>query len=156
MTTVEPATLGDVGTVTDLWVDLASGQQAFGSDLLAEGNRDAVREALARQAVAGGLLVAREDDIVGFVAFEPEGGHYEKRVETGVVQNIFVVPERRCEGIGSALLREAERRLREGGAEVITLEAMAKNDRAVAFYERHGYKPHRLAMRKSDSDSNQE
>lgn len=156
MTTVEPATLEDIEAVTDLWVDLATGQQAFGSDLLAEGNRDAVREALARQAVSGGLLVARDTAVVGFVGFEPEGGRYEKRVETGVVQNIYVVPERRGEGIGSALLREAERRLREDGAEAITLEAMADNDEAMAFYERHGYQPHRIAMRKSDSDSNQE
>jgi len=155
MTTVEPATLEDVATVTDLWVELAAGQRAFGSQLVAAGNREAVREALARQAVSGGLLVARDDGIVGFVGFEPEGGRYEKRVETGVVQNIYVRPERRGEGIGSALLREAERRLRAGGVEAITLEAMADNDEAVAFYERHGYEPHRVTMRKSDSDSNQ-
>jgi ribosomal protein S18 acetylase RimI-like enzyme len=156
-TTVEAATVADVEAVTELWVDLAEGQRAFGSDLLSEGNRTTVRETLARQAVTGGLLVAREDDrIVGFVTFEPEQGGFEKRVAVGVVQNIYVVPERRGEGIGSELLARAERQLRVDGAEAITLEAMADNERARAFYRRHGYRPHRVAMRKSDTDSNGE
>jgi ribosomal protein S18 acetylase RimI-like enzyme len=156
--TVEEATVDDVEAVTELWVELAEGQRAYGSDLLSEGNRTTVRERLARQAVTGGLLVARgeADRIVGFVTFEPEQGSFEKRVTVGVVQNIYVVPERRDEGIGSELLADAERRLYADGAEVVTLEAMADNERAVAFYRRHGYRPHRVAMRKNDTDSNRE
>jgi ribosomal protein S18 acetylase RimI-like enzyme len=154
---VEAATVADVEEVTELWVQLAEGQRAFGSALLSEGNRTTVRETLARQAVTGGLLVAREDDrIVGFVTFEPEQGSFEKRATVGVVQNIYVVPERRGEGIGSELLSRAERRLHADGAEVISLETMADNERARAFYRRHGYQPHRVAMRKNDTDSNRE
>lgn len=155
---VEAATVADVDEVTELWVELAEGQRAFGSDLLSEGNRSTVRETLARQAVTGGLLVARDDEdrVVGFVTFEPEKGSFEKRVAVGVVQNIYVVPERRGEGIGGELLARAERQLRADGAEVVTLEAMADNERARAFYRHHGYRPHRVAMRKSDTDSNRE
>jgi len=65
------------------------------------------------------------------------------------VSNLFVVPERRGEGIGSALLDAAEQALREAGAEVVALEALADNDRAREFYATHGYERHRVELTKS-------
>ena len=42
-------------------------------------------------------------------------------------------------GIGKALLRRAEERAQDGGAQTITLHAFATNTRACAFYEKSGY-----------------
>jgi GNAT superfamily N-acetyltransferase len=51
---------------------------------------------------------------------------------------IWVRPEARSQGIGSALMEAIERRAANAGS-VLTLEARDVNRRAVAFYERHGF-----------------
>jgi len=136
---VTPATVDDVDPVTDLWIALAEGQRAHGSTLLAEENRGSVREWVARSVVTAELLVARDgaDDLIGFVGFALDRGGYERDRTRGVVSNLFVVPERRDEGVGADLLDAAERALREAGAEAVALEALAANDRAREFYERN-------------------
>jgi ribosomal protein S18 acetylase RimI-like enzyme len=156
MVTVEPGRIDDVDAVVDLWVDLAAGQRAFDSHLLAERNRTAVREAIARRAVEGGLLVARDPagEVVGFVTFALRSSTYEADVTRGIVENIYVEPDRRGEGVGSALLGEAEARLAEEGATAVTLEVMADNEAARRFYRRHGYASHRVELEKSvESDT---
>lgn len=164
---IGPATVDDVDPITDLWIALAEGQRRHGSALLAEGNRSAVREWVARSVVTGEVLVARtaadgevpvarmtaedDHDLIGFVAFSLDRGGYDRDRTRGTVSNLYVVPERRGEEIGSELLRAAERALREAGAETIALEALADNERARAFYAAHGYEPHRVELTKSVS-----
>ncbi len=148
-----PASATDVDEVADLWITLARGQRNYGSDLLTAANRTAVRESFARAVVTGELLVARDDDgIVGFVSFSLDHGGYERDRPRGTVTNLFVIPERRGEGIGSRLLEAAERGLVSAGAAVIGLEAMAENDRARTFYREHGYDVHRVTLTKPIDD----
>ncbi|MFC7154378.1 GNAT family N-acetyltransferase [Halomarina halobia] len=150
---IEALRMEEVDAVADLWVALAEGQRRYGSYLAAAENRQTVREAIARSVVTGGLLVAREeDDIVGFVMFAPETGTYEQSVTKGVVENLFVRPERRGEGVGTALLRAAEEALHVDGCEVVTLDVMAANEDARRLYRRFGYRPHRITMAK-DSET---
>ncbi|MFC5280131.1 GNAT family N-acetyltransferase [Halorubrum rubrum] len=169
------ATVDDVDAITDQWVALARGQRRHGSTLLASANRSAVREWVARSVVTGELLVARdggendgandakgggendeadasEGAIVGFVAFSLERDGYERDRTRGVVSNLFVTPERRGEGIGSALLATAERELAAAGADAVALEALADNERARAFYADRGYDLHRVELRKAIDD----
>ena len=146
---ITPATVNDVDPVTDLWIALAESQRAYGSALLAEGNRGAVREWVARSVVTGELLIARDGDPLGFVAFTLDRGGYERDRTRGTVSNLYVVPGRRGEGIGTDLLKAAERALRETGAETVALEALAANERAREFYAAHGYETHRVELRKS-------
>jgi len=143
---VAPPGMDEADAVTDAWVDLAAGQRQYGSLLRAEANREAVREAVARSIVTGGLLVAYDPDLVGFVMFGPESGTYEQHAEKGIVENLYVVPERRGEGIGTALLEAAEESLAADGAEVISLDVMADNEAARRFYREHGYDPNRVTM----------
>jgi ribosomal protein S18 acetylase RimI-like enzyme len=157
---VVPAGVDDADAVVDLWVRLAEGQRAYGSHLLATPNRASIREAVLRHVVTGGLAVARDPDIVGFVMFGPEAEGYEQDVDRGVVRNLFVVPECRGEGVGTALLDTAERELRDLGADVVGLEVLAANAAAREFYADRGYSPHRLELEKrleregeSDTDS---
>ncbi|OYR48122.1 MULTISPECIES: GNAT family N-acetyltransferase [unclassified Halorubrum] len=154
--TVAPATVDDVDDVTDLWVALAEDQRSHGSTLLAEPNRTAVREWVARSVVTGELLVARDGDLdgapVGFVGFSIDREGYERDRVRGTVSNLFVVSERRGEGIGADLLDAAERALAAAGAETVALEALADNDRARAFYDSRGYDLHRVELTKSLSE----
>jgi ribosomal protein S18 acetylase RimI-like enzyme len=121
---ITTATTADVDVVVDLWVDLASDQQAHSSHLLAEANRTAIREAVVRRVVTDDVLLARADgDVVGFAMTAVEAGRYEQDVTRGLVENIYVRPEYRGRGIGSRLLAAAETSLGEAGADVVALDA---------------------------------
>ena len=150
---IAPATTDDADAVADLWVALAADQRRHGSTLLAAANRTAVREWAASRAVTGELFVARDSGataaLLGFVGFTLEHGGYDRDCTRGVVSNLYVVPNRRSEGVGSALLNAAEQALSSAGADAVVLEALATNDRARAFYAEHGYDLHRVELRKS-------
>jgi ribosomal protein S18 acetylase RimI-like enzyme len=151
---IEPPEVATVDTLVDLWVALASDQRAHDSHILPAENRSLVRETLARQVVTDGLRIARSgDEVVGFVSFDLERGAYEQDATRGVVRNVYVVPEYRGRGIGSDLMDAAESALRAAGATVVSLEAMAGNDRARAFYRDRGYTPHRIQFEKRVGDA---
>ena len=148
--TVERPPTEAADAVADMWVDLATDQRRHGSHLLAEPNRGRVREAALRGIVTDSLLVATDgDDVVGFVTFDVEAGSYEQDATRGLVENLYVVPDRRGEGIGTALLAAAEDRLRERGCEAFFLEVMAANDSARRFYREAGYEPHRVQLERT-------
>ncbi|MDS0299169.1 GNAT family N-acetyltransferase [Halogeometricum sp. S1BR25-6] len=144
-----------IDVLADLWVELAADQRSYRSHLRADENRERIREAMARHAVTGGLRVARTgDEIVGFVMFSLERGDFEQDDVRGVIRNLYVVPARRGRGVGSRLLETAETALVDAGAARISLEAMARNERARQFYERHGYAVHRVELEKAvESDT---
>lgn len=146
---IDTATMDDVDDVVDLWVALATDQRAHGSHLLGDRNRTAVRGAIVQRIVAENVLVARSNGVpVGFAMVTVDGGRYEQDERRGLLENIYVEPDARNRGIGSALLAAAEETLRSAGVDVIALEAMAANDAARRFYRSHGYEPHRVEFEK--------
>ena len=156
---VESPEMSEVDDIAELWVRLAVDQREHGSHLLAEENRNAIRESIARHVVVDGVRVARDPDLVGFVTFDPIDGEYEQEVARGTVRNLFVVADRRGEGIGAALLSAAERELAAAGVDVVALEALARNEDALRFYEAAGYRPHRIELEKpveSDTHSKED
>jgi ribosomal protein S18 acetylase RimI-like enzyme len=143
---IERGRTEDADRVADLWVELAADQLAHGSHLRPAENRERIRDSVLRHAVAGTLLVAREDDVVGFATCSVETGGYDQEVRRGVVENLYVAAGHRGEGVGTALLAAAERTLVDRGCEAVGLDVMAANEDARRFYERHGYTPHRVEM----------
>lgn len=143
------------GAVTDLWVDLAASQQAYGSHVRPDENRGTIRNSVVRHIVTDSLLVARDgDDLVGFVMFSLESGSYKQDVRRGIVENLFVAAPFRRETVGERLLGAAESRLADRGVEVVGLEVMARNEEAQAFYDANGYGPHRIELEKAiDTDT---
>ena len=76
------------------------------------------------------FLVAEDDgEVLGYLHYDCDGADPE-------LHRIYVDPERKRAGIGSALMRELHARLRPGSSYVL-LVAEA-NTEARAFYERHG------------------
>jgi [ribosomal protein S18]-alanine N-acetyltransferase len=65
----------------------------------------------------------------------------------GYIVTIDVLNQFRRTGIGSALLREVERRLAAQGAREVGLETATDNESAVAFWRKHGYRS--LGIRKN-------
>lgn len=148
MVTIDAPGADVAGAVTDLWVALAAGQRQHDSHILPEANRARIRERILRHAVNDTLLVAREEDLLGFATVEREGGSYAQDSTRGIVTNLYVRPESRGEGVGAALLDAAEDRLRELGVGAVALEVMADNEDARQFYGRAGYDPHRVELQK--------
>jgi ribosomal protein S18 acetylase RimI-like enzyme len=104
--------------------------------------------------VTGRIRVARAEKILGFVMFTLESDRLERTLTRGLVENLYVVPDRRGEGIGTRLLSVAEAELRDEGATVVALEVLADNEAAREFYRSNGYDPHRLTVEKSiESDT---
>jgi ribosomal protein S18 acetylase RimI-like enzyme len=132
-----------------LWVRLAEDQQAYGSHLLPDKNREQIRETIVRHIVSNTLFVARDDGIVGFVMFTIETAGYRQDQVRGLIENIYVDPEYRDAGLGGRLLETAETELIERGADTVALEVLADNENARRFYRRHGYEPHRVELEKS-------
>ena len=80
------------------------------------------------------LLLVAEDDgsLVGAVMAGFDGTR-------GWMYHLAVAPERRSQGIGTALMRAAEEGLRELGCPKINLQVRATNDGVIAFYRSLGY-----------------
>jgi ribosomal protein S18 acetylase RimI-like enzyme len=94
-----------------------------------------------------------QSDIAGFVMFADKKGRYTEVISIGIIENLYVVPDQRGKGIGSALLVAAEDALKSDGVAVTTLEVMAANEAARRFYTRHGYDAHRITMAKQERET---
>ncbi|MEM4780378.1 MAG: GNAT family N-acetyltransferase [Halalkalicoccus sp.] len=152
---IEPPATGETESIADLWVRLARGQRAFGSHLAAEANRNRIAETIAGHIANDTLLVARDGrEVRGFVMFSIERRLYATDAVRGIVHNLFVVPDSRGRGIGSALLSAAETALFERGAELIALETLVENEDARRFYDERGYRPHRIEFEKRAETDN--
>ncbi|MDZ7745770.1 MAG: GNAT family N-acetyltransferase [Halobacteriales archaeon] len=140
-------TAGELDTLVELWLALASDQRAYGSHLCVSENEAQIRESLSQRLVVGGVRLARVDgEPVGFATFYPEQGNFEQDDTRGIIENLFVIESRRQDGIGTALLEATIDALREGGADRIALDVLAANDEARAFYRDHGFEAHRLEL----------
>lgn len=91
-----------------------------------------------------GILIAlRDRQLVGAVAFGYDGVR-------GWVYHLAVAPAARRHGVGSALMRAVEERLRARGCPKVNLQIVSGNAAVIAFYERLGYAVEpRISMGKS-------
>lgn len=142
----------DITDLLDLWLELAEGQRAYGSHILVEENSTRIHDSIAHCVASERLLVARDDELIGFVMFRTQTRGYEQDITRGFIDNVYVVPERRREGVGSALLAAAERELRNHEVDAVGLQVMAANDDARRFYRERGYGDHRVELEKSLDD----
>ncbi|WP_214466222.1 GNAT family N-acetyltransferase [Microbacterium flavescens] len=84
-------------------------------------------------------LVAEVDGAVaGWAAIGPSLDS--DRPRDGQLYAIYARPERWSRGVGHALLVTAEQRLRASGFRKAHLWVLDRNERAAAFYERHGWR----------------
>lgn len=89
---------------------------------------------------AGAVVAAlRGAEVVGFASVGTTRDDDDPPPGTGEVFAIYVVPDVAGAGVGEALLRRAEGRLRETGHARATLWVLETNERARRFYERHGW-----------------
>ncbi len=116
----------DRETVVALWRDVFT---------YATGHNDPERS-IDRKVAAGEdglfLVAEREGAVVGTVM----GGYDGHR---GWIYSLAVAEPARRLGLGTALVREVERRLADHGCPKINLQVLPDNRDVIAFYERLGY-----------------
>jgi ribosomal protein S18 acetylase RimI-like enzyme len=79
------------------------------------------------------FLVGVLDGAVVATAMAGYDGH------RGWIYYLAVAPERRRQGLGRAIMAEAERLLRAAGCPKINLQVRSMNQEVIAFYRRLGY-----------------
>jgi ribosomal protein S18 acetylase RimI-like enzyme len=89
----------------------------------------------------GFLLVARERERAIGVAYVAIILSAEHCGPVAWLEELYVDPDHRCRGIGTALLKGVVARLTAAGAMAIDLEVDEKHERAVSLYQRLGFRP---------------
>lgn len=69
-------------------------------------------------------------------------------VPYALVSQLYVEPQEREKGIGTAAMREAEKYARKNGLKVVRLDVALSNKKAVKLYEELGYEPEEMKMSK--------
>jgi GNAT superfamily N-acetyltransferase len=102
-----------------------------------EGFVPRLAEALAAEGVHS-TLAFRGEELAGWITYgvnrDPDAGP-----RTAEIRSLFVNPDRWRSGVGTELMDHALRELTAEGHEEVTLWSFDVNDRANAFYERHGF-----------------
>ena len=121
ITAIEDA---DISTVVALWERCG---------LTRPWNDPVADIALARKGTNSTILLGREDEKIVASAMVGHEGH------RGWVYYVAVDPDRRCQGLGRAIMNAAEDWLRQAGIAKLQLLVRQDNAKASAFYETIGY-----------------
>jgi ribosomal protein S18 acetylase RimI-like enzyme len=123
---IRSATDADTERVLELW------EEARSAYAVTEDTPDAI--AILRARDSGSLLVAERDGrVVGTLIAAFDGWR-------GGMYRLTVDPDHRRQGIGAALIRAGEARLREAGARRISVLVGIGDEAAVAAWEAAGYR----------------
>jgi ribosomal protein S18 acetylase RimI-like enzyme len=81
----------------------------------------------------------------GVISFYPDRDYFTDHLRA-YVDNLAVTQESEGKGVGRTLLDYVERWTRDHGYREVVLDVFAGNERAIAFYERQGYRPDHIRM----------
>lgn len=102
----------------------------------------------------GKIFVALEGEtaVGALVCYLPPCGTESRLTTTcprvGFISDLVVTASMRGKGIGSALLREAERHFLEKHCDFMQLNVFARNQQAIAFYRAHGMEEDCMYLKK--------
>lgn len=95
------------------------------------------------------LLAQVNDDVAGFVCVlttVPPAEPDDARESHAYVSDLFVHGQYRGQGIGRAMLQEAEVLARASGVRTIRIGVLARNRVARELYERQGFEPYHVQL----------
>lgn len=99
-------------------------------------------------------LATGDGDLAGFVATNvDEAPSVFDRPDRLVIGDIFVREPYRGTGLADELLARARARAEAADCPELALDVDVDNERALAFYEKHGFEPHRRRMHAPVDDS---
>lgn len=104
--------------------------------------REAIRSVIDTPRYGFILLAAGPDDVVVGVAYASSLLSFEHGGVSGWVEELYVTPARRGQGIGSRLLEKVISTANELGWRALDLEVDAAHERAIPLYLRYQFLPH--------------
>ena len=159
---IRPATAADAPAMTAMFTALNRHEDTISHDRRTDpdGGAETMRVALARVAETRGhaLVAERDGEVAGCLLLEFRTDAVFVRPELrphAYVSDLFVDPAQRGQGIGAALMREAERLAMARGMSRIGVGVLAGNTLAESLYARVGYSPYAVELLKtlpSDAD----
>ncbi|MCC2256272.1 GNAT family N-acetyltransferase [Ruminococcus sp. CLA-AA-H200] len=100
-------------------------------------NPETIKSLALKFAEYGTFICARKEErIAGFVAFYAN----DKFKCCGFLSMIIISHQFRGGGIGSSLLRRCSEQCKKSGMTTLRLEVNEKNERAILFYKKNGFK----------------
>ena len=149
---IRPITPGDADAVAALWV-ASTNEVAELEGVYTPGiSPGALAERLRGHVAAGewfGWLAESMGRLAGYVTCEVQDGPpvFQPRRYV-VVHDLDVAPAFRRQGVSRLLMAAVERHARSAGIHRLELGVVARDPRARAVWERHGFQPHFLVMHK--------
>ena len=122
-------------------------EELGGEPIPIEDAQSALLRLVADPAAGFALLAIEEKSIVGIctVSFQEA---VRARGRYALIQEMYVVPQFRSRGVGAALVEEAVSQARSLGCRTVEVGTPAGGDRQEAFYQRLGFAPVGLRLRR--------
>ena len=145
---VRPAREADIGAIVPLLLRLKRLNEEFDPLLKVRDDAEAHAAEIVRAQLADPKAVvlvaegagADRDKVVGFVrATVRERPFYTPQSE-GVIVDIYLLPLYRRHGVGEHVLEETAARLKAMGAGIVTADFPVRNEIAVRFYAKRGFR----------------
>jgi GNAT superfamily N-acetyltransferase len=134
---IAPATIDDCPKCAELLVEQLS---EHGVDASAE-RLEQVLEGVVTERGCGFLLVAQHNGQIVGVAYVATIRSAEHCGLVAWLEELYVTPDHRSRGVGTALLTAVLERAREAGIVAVDLEIDAGHRRAASLYGRFGFRP---------------
>jgi GNAT superfamily N-acetyltransferase len=132
---VRPAERGDVPVLLELFGELAEYERL--THELRATEQGLAAALFGERPPAEALIAERDGDVLGYALFFPTFSSF--LTSTGVwLEDLFVRPSHRGEGVGRALLSAVAASVRERGGERLEWAALDWNELALGFYRRMG------------------
>jgi ribosomal protein S18 acetylase RimI-like enzyme len=87
------------------------------------------------------LVASAGEKIVGVLRAELRDRMFYAPTTSGHITDFYILPEHRRKALGNEMLLKASADLKKMGAEIITAEVPSRNDIAVRFYTKRGFRP---------------
>ena len=94
------------------------------------------------------LIARKNGEPVGFINWSYPTSWFQTSTREAHIEDLYVKPAYRRRGLGTRLMEEAMKRIREKGVGNVEVSVLSDNVKAVRFYEKFGLKVHRYGMSK--------
>jgi len=86
------------------------------------------------------MVAARGPKVVGAIRAELRDRPFYEPSRVGHITDFYILPEFRRSALGKQVIEKMSDELRKQGAEMITCEVPTRNEIAVRFYEKNGFR----------------